>query len=443
MRERIVDAERSAVQEVGRQPGAHRQPLRLCLALPSYDPVYSGAALRFKRYLPGFQERGVHVSVYTATPGPAKAAAAGMDHDRWSELPHGTFLPVEEVDGIPVHRMRIPEGGGRRRAAWFARGLVEFCRRTPEAPDVVQLFTPALAAAPWLWRLRRMGISVVATRTMMPSLPPQPLRRGMQVASMRLASRFTTREVVGSGAMLDAFRQVGIRGEVEVIPHGVDIERFRPPTGPEEVQAVRRSLGLPADASVLLFVGAVSPRKGVHRLLEAWGHLASAHPDLHLVVAGPRLDRTTPEHAAFHSKLEGLAVASGAADRLHLPGVVRNVEEYMRVTDIFVFPSEREGMPNVLGEAMASGLPVVTCPFSGLSSEFGEAGTHYVLSEFDSVRFAGDVDELLKAPRQREELGRSARGWAEAHLDVERSIDRYVEVYSHLAAGSKKRHLGW
>ncbi len=433
-----VSRSRSEAGDVPNDPDGPGPRLRLCFASPRYHPFYSGAAVRFQRYFAGFRERGVDVEVCTATPDPAKAAAAGMSTG-WEDLPAGTFLPPEEVEGIPVHRVRLPDHGGFRRAAGFAQAVVDHCRRDPRPPDVIQLFTPALTATPALWKLRRMGIPIVATRTMMPSLPRNPLKRRLRRASMRIATRFTDCEVVGSGAMLKAFRELGFPGGIEVIPHGVDTARFRPPNGPREIGALRHELGLPEGATVALFVGAVTPRKGVHRLLEAWCHLAPVHPNLHVVVAGPRLDRTSPDHAAYHKRLKELARSSGARERLHFPGVVSRVEDYMRAADIFVFPSSREGMPNVVGEAMASGLPVLTCPFSGLSSEFGEPGKHYLLTDFEPRSISEEIDRLLTTPHRREEVGRDARAWAEAHLDVKRSIASYAELYFKTALKAQAR----
>jgi glycosyltransferase involved in cell wall biosynthesis len=412
--------------------GTRQRPVRVCFAFRTYHPVYSGAALRFKRYAPGLQARGIEITVCTTTPDEAKGVAAGMENT-WHDLPNGALLPVEEVDGIPVHRIRVPDRGAAGRTLWFNRGILEHCRRAPHRPDVVQLFTPALTGLPWLLGLRRMGISIVATRSMMPELPRSPWRRLLRRTSMRLASRASHREVVGSEAMLEAFQEIGIDGRIKVIPHGVDLERFRPPRSAEEKAVLRSRLGLPEDARVLLFVGAIIPRKGVDHLLEAWCRLASDHEDLHLVLVGPRLDRSSPEHADFRRRLDELADASGARDRLHFTGAVDDVERYMSAADIFVFPSRREGSPNAVAEAMASGLPVVVCPFSGLTPEFGSAGTHYLLSDFVGEAIAAEVEGLLASRDLREALGRQGRKRAQMHMNIERSIDRYAELYFDLA----------
>jgi glycosyltransferase involved in cell wall biosynthesis len=406
------------------------EPPRLLLAAPNYYPVYSGAAERFRRYLPGFIARGVEVSVFSGTPTPEKANGV-TPKTPWVRFPLGGLLPREQVDGIPVHRVRLPDSGEFRRALWFVRGVRAFCRDAPFAPNVVQMFGTAAVSLPELWRLKRMGIPIVATRTMMPALPTGTLKRRLRQMLMRIPSGLVTCEVVGSHAMLEAFRRIGIGQPVEIIPHGVDTKRFRPARNGAERTAMRLRLGIPDGAVVILFAGSIEPRKGVHRLLQAWCRLAAERPDLHLVIAGPRWELAAAAQA-YNRYLERLVKESDAQDRLHLPGIVHNIEELMRAADVFVLPSSREGMPNVMGEAMASGLPVVATPFIGLSREFGEAGIHYMSTGFEPEAIASDMATLLDAPERRMEIGRRGRDWVEQNLDVETSIDRYVALYQEL-----------
>jgi glycosyltransferase involved in cell wall biosynthesis len=412
--------------------------MRLLLAATTYHPFYSGAAERFRRYLPGFRARGIEVSVFTGTPTRQKVndAPTGI---RWSRIPIGGLLPPEQVDGATVHRIRLPDRGGFRRANLFARGVRTFCRDASSPPDVVQMFTPAVAAIPELWRLRQMSIPTVATRTMMPELPLNPWARRIRQASIRMPSGLLACEVVGSQSMLQAFRDIGIKRRIEIIPHGVDTGRFRPARDGAERRSVRLRLGIPDRATVILFVGSITPRKGVHRLLEAWCRLAPGRPDLHLIVAGPRPENPTAVQEAYDRTLERLVRHSGAQDRVHFPGLVTDVEEFMRTADLFVLPSSREGMPNVVGEAMATGLPVVTTPFNGLSSEFGEPGVHYVLTGFDPAAMASDLATLLDTPKRRAEVGERGCAWVEQHLAVEKSIERYAALYVELAAEARAR----
>jgi len=125
---------------------------------------------------------------------------------------------------------------------------------------------------------------------------------------------------------------------IDVIPNGVDLAHFAP--GPE------------TDPFNVLFVGRLIERKGVDDLLRAFGVVARAHPRARLVIAGSGPDRKS---------LERLAGASVGADRIRFLGRVDReaLPDLYRSAGVFVIPSRTEGMPNVMLEAMASGLPIV------------------------------------------------------------------------------------
>ena len=415
--------------------------VHVLMALPVFHPFYSGAAERFRRYLPGMRARGMRVTVFTGTPAREKDSLSEESHD-WRDYPEGALLPMENMDGVPVHRVRLPDADNRRRASVFARALARHCRNPRKRRlDVVQLFTPAATALPDHWSIRRAGISLVGTRTLMPDLPQEPIQAILRRASIRFGGRAMDCQTVGSRAMLQAYRQLGVRGPVEVIPHGVDTERFRPPRGSEERMRVRRRLRIPETATVLLFCGAMTTRKGAHRLLAAWRWIGAAAPQAHLVLLGERRRETSPSVRRFHATLDHLARESGAGDRLHFPGLVENIEDYFRAADVFVFPSEREGFPNAMLEAMASGVPVVCSPFDGLSPELGKNGKHYVLSSFEPQELARDVLDLIRDKDCRKDMGLEARRWILEHLDVDDSIEAYSRLYRRLAARKRQEAI--
>ena len=231
-------------------------------------------------------------------------------------------------------------------------------------------------------------------------------------------------------------RSLGIGTDIEIIPHGVDLQRFRPSGQARDGRGVRRSLGIGADESILLFVGSVIPRKGIELLLEMWVRLAQKYPRTHLVIVGPRRDRVDPAQRQFHERLEALRVASGAPKRVHYVGLVENVDEFMRAADVFLFPSKREGQPNAVLEAMASGLPVVSTPFLGLTAEFGEPGRHYLLADRDPESFTAAVERVLCEQDLREGLERSVRVWVEEQLNVDRILDGYASLYGEVAGNN-------
>jgi hypothetical protein len=133
--------------------------VKLCLASPVFFPTYGGSQLRFLRYLPGFRERGIDVRIVSGTP-TAEDVTAGDSADVWRRYPAGTVLPAEQVNDVPVTRVRLPDRGGLLRAYHYQRTLYRHC--TSHRPDVLQLVgTLQYSAVPWLKRLRAMDIPSV------------------------------------------------------------------------------------------------------------------------------------------------------------------------------------------------------------------------------------------------------------------------------------------
>ena len=114
--------------------------------------------------------------------------------------------------------------------------------------------------------------------------------------------------------------------------------------------------------------------------------------------------------------------------------MAEDVEEHLRAADAFVLASEREGTPNSVLEAMATGLPSVLTRFIGFSERIGRPDEHYLLAQRDAQSLADAVGALLEKPDLRKRLGESARRWVADTLDSERSLDRYAALYRELAA---------
>ena len=406
--------------------------VRVAVAALNFYPVYAGPAIRFARYLPQLTARGLDMSVLAGTPEMIKAAASGLEPN-WADAKQGDILPTGDLEGIPVTYVRLPDDGKRRREILFGRAIVNLWLSAAQRPDVLQLLSCGRETMPLLVRTRRMGIRTVFTATM---LPDEKARGWLRRQALRRAIAWPMKlvdvVVVSSDIMRERLQKLGVRTAIHVIPNGVDTYRFQPPPDGRP-QELRCSLSIGPDDRVLLFLGPIIARKGVDLLLEAWTRLAVEWPRLHLVLAGPRLDMTHPANESFHRRISTL-ISQNSPERVHFTGMVRNPESYMQAADVFVFPSRREGMPNAVPEAMASGLPIVMTPFVGLPPEFGEEGREYLLADFEPDALAARIGQLLSDQALCESLGARAREWVEEHLDVDRSVQRYAELYRQLAA---------
>ena len=381
-------------------------PLRVLLGSQLFWPAYSGAAIRFQRYAPGLRKRSVELEVVTIDRG-----------DRPRE---------DVVDGIPVHRIAGGIRGGLTNAAFFST-LASQSRIS--RPDIVQVMGTSPMAIPYFASIRRAGIPIVHPVSMVRKLSSNPLRRLEQRIHRRLSMSFVDCLVARHKLMKGYLRSLGGRKRIEIIPHGVDLERFRPADTTEAKHHLRRQLGLGPEAQVVIFIGGMSTRrmsarKGIHLLLEGWPQVLAERPEALLLLVGP----TGSEHSN-----DGRFISQGPDRRIHAVGQVPNVEEFLRCADLLVLPSAQEGHPNAVVEAMASGVPCLLTPYIGLAKELGEPGRDYMLAPRESQPLAKAIVDLLGNTKLRSTIAISGRRRVEQHMNVNDTLDRYASLYRELA----------
>lgn len=217
-----------------------------------------------------------------------------------------------------------------------------------------------------------------------------------------------------------------------VIPYGVDVETFSP--DPARRQLWRARLGVPEGAPLLLGVGRMAAKKGFRVLLEALPALFAAVPALHLALAGGG------------DLLPALrAAAEPWRERVHLPGPVERgtLPDLYRAADLFVLPALHDrrgnvdGLPNVILEAMASGLPVVASGISGIPLAVDDGETGLLVPERDTAALAAALLRLLSQPAEARRMGERGRRKARAELTWDAVAARHRQAYEGaLAAGA-------
>jgi len=408
--------------------------IKVCLASQRFYPTFTGSGIRFQRYAPGLRARGVDIQVFAGTPEVSDRPSVGP-------FKSGELLPVEYLEDLPIQRVQLPPGNPYRKLKVYVSALVRYCRQPSTRPDLIQALSVSFYWLPWWVSLRRLDIPFVCVKTMAGGLSDKPLKRFLQRIYWRLPLALADCVVVSSGVARDALRNIGVTRRIEVIPNGVDLNRFRPVASPAEQRGRREQLGLDPVGELIVFVGSLIQRKGVDVLVEAWRTIAQKRPRAYLVLVGPNKQdmRQDMYSSEFQARMEAAMAHSGAADRIIFTGRVENVEAYFQAADLFVFPSRREGMGNVVLEAFGCGLPTVLTPFVGLPDEFGRPDEQYVLVERTPEALAQAITALLANPERRQRLGWQARQWVEEQMDVERSLDMYAALYRELVDRSRDK----
>ena len=232
-----------------------------------------------------------------------------------------------------------------------------------------------------------------------------------------------------SPELVDRVRALGFPAErSRVIPYGVDVETFSP--GPDRRQVWRRQLGIPEEAPLLLGLGRMATKKGFQVLVEILPALLGELPELRVVLAGGG------------DLLERFREAARPwPERVFFPGAVLRdtLPDLFRAADLFVLPAVHDGrgnvdgLPNVILEAMASGLPVVASGISGIPLAVEDGRTGLLVPERDAGALLAALRRLLADPAAAREMGERGRRTAEAELTWDAVAARYREGYEMAA----------
>jgi glycosyltransferase involved in cell wall biosynthesis len=208
------------------------------------------------------------------------------------------------------------------------------------------------------------------------------------------------------------------------IPNGFDLERFSPSDSSRAT--VRTKLGLSAEALLVAMIGRYDPQKDHACFLRAAAKVVQRLPQVRFVLAGRAVD---PENPA----LMKLVRESGIEQNLLLLGERSDVPELLAASDLLVSSSSTgEGFPNVLGEAMASGLACVSTDVGDSRLVIGDCGI--IVPPADAPALADAMLALLSMPEwERTQLGLRARQRVLEHFEIDAVVGQYQQLL--LAAG--------
>lgn len=375
----------------------HDRP-SVAFVIDKYLPFIGGAERQAQLLARLMSDRLDHCAIFTAQPG-AESDAPGVSlHRLGIARPHRLRHLVNFAVGLSAFARRdrsraIVHGhalsglvcgavlGARLRGG---ATLVKICSVGPRG-DIVKLRGHAFGR--WLWPLIRRSAFFVA---------PTPSALG---------------EVVAAGVSSD---------RVAVVPNALA------PATPESLgttpkSAARAELGLP-DRPTVLFVGRLSAEKGPDVLMRVWDRIA-AKSGATLVIVGA---------GSESARVAAWARGERHRDRVRMAGARLDVDRFYRAADVLVVPSRTESFSNVLAEAMASGLAIVTTPV-GLATHWIRHGEHaLVVRGEDGSEMATALATLLGDASLRDRLGAAAREVALAAFSAEAVVDRYLGLYRQL-----------
>jgi glycosyltransferase involved in cell wall biosynthesis len=252
------------------------------------------------------------------------------------------------------------------------------------------------------------------------------IKRRILLAAERVASACAQVVLCNSHSMLDEALALGIApaAKLEMLgdgsSNGVNVERFSPGES-----NVREKLGIPREAPVVGFVGRLTCDKGLPELLEAFDTILKTETEARLLLVGwfdAAEDALCP---CLRARIED-------HPRIHCTGFVADTAPYYRAMDLMVLPTWREGFPNVVLEAAASCIPVITTISTGSRDSVVPEVTGLLIPPGYPEAISEAVLKLLRDPARRRRMGQAGRAWVVKHYANERVLRLITGFYQSL-----------
>lgn len=218
---------------------------------------------------------------------------------------------------------------------------------------------------------------------------------------------------------------------VQVLPNGVDVERYRPATVDQRLLA-RATLGVRPDAMVIAMVGALVPVKDHHTALAAFGRIARRHANLCVLVAGD---------GPLRGVLEDRAAELPESVRVRFLGVVGDVRRVLHAADVFVHPSRCEQSSNAVLEAMACGLPILVTSVGDAVRVTDAGRCARLVRPGDPGVLAAELAEVVRDANERRRLGAAARRRAEQDHGFSATVEQYRAFYLSFGRSTRQPEL--
>jgi glycosyltransferase involved in cell wall biosynthesis len=210
------------------------------------------------------------------------------------------------------------------------------------------------------------------------------------------------------------------QAKLEVLLNGIDTQRS---ASIEDGAALRQSLGIALEATVIGSVGRLNPIKCQDLLIRVFARLKPRYPDLHAVLVGDGPSR---------AELAELARQLGVEGSVHLVGYQAEPHRYLRIMNIFALTSSLEGLPLVILEAWAAGLPVVATAVGGVPDLIRDGENGLQFASGDERALEALLGQLLDDRDLARRLGEAARREVVEQYSLERMAGDYNRHYRQL-----------
>lgn len=391
-------------------------------ALTATDAVARAARIKLLKFVVVFGFGGTERQVMNLT--------HGLDRVRFEPRfaclkRWGHFLDELEQQGIPVSEYRIDSLYKPRTLRQQWRLARDMRRERIEIVHSYNFYANVFAVP----AARLAGVPVVIASIRDAGVYLTPAKKRVQ----RLACRFADCVLVNAESIRQWLIEEHYPPErIAVIRNGIDLKRF--PSAPS-APGLRRELGLPADARLVVMLARLSPLKGFEDFLDAAAAVVRDCPQARFLIVGEtfvRRDGAIERDATYRDALARQAARLGIGDHVVFTGFRPDVPALLSESAVSVLPSLSEGLSNTVLESMAAGVPVVATRVGGNPELIRDGIDGLLVPPRDPRALAQAISAILRDPERARTLGREAKRRVTECFSLERMVRETEELYATL-----------
>ncbi|MBI5102976.1 MAG: glycosyltransferase family 4 protein [Nitrospirae bacterium] len=377
------------------------------------------------RHVTALRDLGVDVKVISPVPWAPRIL---WFKDKWRS--YGAYPREEELEGVSISRPRylvLPYMRFRGYSGWsmfvFLYRNIKRLRKRYDF-DIIHAHTITPDGHAALMIGKYFAVPVVCT-VRGSDLHEYPQRSSRIYTVSKMVLEKADAIITVSNDLAKMATKMATPKNIQVIYNGVDTAKF---CRFENREAVKKSLGIPVRSRVIVFAGRCEKEKGIFELLEAFARVEKKTSDIYLLIIGA-------DHTG--GAVKNLIEDYGIRDKTLLKGTIPHDEMpvCMNAGDIFVLPSYAEGMANVIYEAMACGLPVVTTNVGGMPEVVSHGSEGFLCQPKNSSELEICITALLDNPALSEEMGLRAIRKVREMFSWETNATKHSNLYKRLLCG--------
>ncbi len=279
------------------------------------------------------------------------------------------------------------------------------------------------------WAAHRAGAPIVIHSLHGATFSPahHPLTNALYLALERKAITWTDKVVSVGEDLTRRYLAAGVGApdDYVIIHSGMDLQAFRAAGELSEAQreAKRRALGLPPGAFVAGYVAALEWRKGHRFLIRMMQTLAPRYPQLHLLFAGEGFSA---------SRLKAMVTKAGLEHRIHFLGYRTDVAEILAAFHVKLFASNREGLPQVLVQANAVGVPILAFEAEGVRDMVRDGYNGYVFPYGDVAGMTAALERFIQNPDLARRMGQQGPSLVDDRWEIATMQRKTQALYDQL-----------